>query len=90
MSTVKRIGFLNFGHWSAVPGTRTPDPAATLTQTVEMAVAAEEAGLDGAWIRSHHFQRECLRRRSVLLFVYGNCLCLRHKYYPMRQFLTPY
>ncbi|WP_091699407.1 LLM class flavin-dependent oxidoreductase [Micrococcus terreus] len=56
MSTMKRIGFLNFGHWSAVPGTRTPDPAATLTQTVEMAVAAEEAGLDGAWIRSHHFQ----------------------------------
>ena len=37
-------------------GTGTPDPAAALTQTVEMAVAAEEAGLDGAWIRSHHFQ----------------------------------
>ncbi|GAA4760762.1 LLM class flavin-dependent oxidoreductase [Citricoccus nitrophenolicus] len=53
---MKKIGFLNFGHWSSVPGSRTPDAAATLRQTIEMAVAAEEAGLDGAWIRSHHFQ----------------------------------
>ncbi|MFC7402950.1 LLM class flavin-dependent oxidoreductase [Citricoccus sp. GCM10030269] len=53
---MKKIGFLNFGHWSAVPGTRTPDAAGALTQTIEMAVAAEEAGLDGAWVRSHHFQ----------------------------------
>ena len=56
MSTRKKIGFLTFGHWSAAPGSRTPDPGATLTQTVATAVAAEEAGLDGAWIRSHHFQ----------------------------------
>lgn len=56
MSTRKKIGFLTFGHWSAAPGSRTPGPGATLTQTVAMAVAAEEAGLDGAWIRSHHFQ----------------------------------
>lgn len=53
---MKKIGFLNFGHWSSVPGSRTPDAGATLRQTIEMAVAAEEAGMDGAWIRSHHFQ----------------------------------
>jgi alkanesulfonate monooxygenase SsuD/methylene tetrahydromethanopterin reductase-like flavin-dependent oxidoreductase (luciferase family) len=56
MSERKKIGFLNFGHWSSAPGSRTPDPGATLTQTIEMAVAAEEAGMDGAWVRSHHFQ----------------------------------
>ncbi|MCY1158422.1 MAG: class flavin-dependent oxidoreductase [Citricoccus sp.] len=56
MSERKKIGFLNFGHWSSVPGSRTPDAGATLTQTIEMAVAAEEAGMDGAWVRSHHFQ----------------------------------
>ncbi|QCU78567.1 LLM class flavin-dependent oxidoreductase [Citricoccus sp. SGAir0253] len=56
MTARKKIGFLNFGHWSSAPGSHTPDPAATLTQTIEMAVAAEEAGMDGAWVRSHHFQ----------------------------------
>ena len=56
MTERKRIGFLNFGHWSSVPGSRTPDAGATLTQTIEMTVAAEEAGMDGAWVRSHHFQ----------------------------------
>jgi alkanesulfonate monooxygenase SsuD/methylene tetrahydromethanopterin reductase-like flavin-dependent oxidoreductase (luciferase family) len=56
LAVMKKIGFLNFGHWSSVPGSRTPDAGATLGQTIEMAVAAEESGLDGAWIRSHHFQ----------------------------------
>lgn len=52
----KKIGFLNFGHWNAMPGSRTPDPQSTLSQQIEMTVAAEQAGVDGAWIRSHHFQ----------------------------------
>ena len=29
----------------------------TLDDVVAMAVAAEDAGLDGAWLRVHHFQR---------------------------------
>lgn len=54
--TTKKLGFLNFGHWNHVPGSRAPDAAATLHDQIEMTVAAEEVGLDGAWIRSHHFQ----------------------------------
>ncbi|MGO1530446.1 MAG: LLM class flavin-dependent oxidoreductase [Micrococcaceae bacterium] len=54
--TPKKLGFLNFGHWNHVPGSHTPDAAATLNDQIEMTVAAEEVGLDGAWIRSHHFQ----------------------------------
>lgn len=53
---MKKLGFLNFGHWSAARGSQTMDAAATLQQQIEMTVAAEDVGLDGAWIRSHHFQ----------------------------------
>jgi alkanesulfonate monooxygenase SsuD/methylene tetrahydromethanopterin reductase-like flavin-dependent oxidoreductase (luciferase family) len=54
----KRIGFLSFGHWSTAPGSQTPTPADALRQTVELAAAAEEFGIDGAYVRVHHFQRQ--------------------------------
>ena len=52
----KRLGFLSFGHWHRDSAGR-PDAAAALQDTVQMAVDAEAAGLDDAWIRVHHFQR---------------------------------
>jgi alkanesulfonate monooxygenase SsuD/methylene tetrahydromethanopterin reductase-like flavin-dependent oxidoreductase (luciferase family) len=54
MST-KRIGFLSFGHWGASRGSSTRTAADTLRQTIELAVAAEEIGIDNASIRVHHF-----------------------------------
>ena len=54
--TRKHLGFLNFGHWIQRPGTA-PDARQALDDVVAMAVAAEDAGLDGAWLRAHHFQR---------------------------------
>ena len=54
----KRIGFLSFGHWHPSPqsGTRTARDA--LVQSVELAIAAEELGIDGAFFRVHHFARQ--------------------------------
>jgi alkanesulfonate monooxygenase SsuD/methylene tetrahydromethanopterin reductase-like flavin-dependent oxidoreductase (luciferase family) len=52
----KRIGFLSFGHWH--PQTATPTARDALAQTVELAVAAEELGVDGAFVRVHHFARQ--------------------------------
>ncbi|WP_350242326.1 LLM class flavin-dependent oxidoreductase [Deinococcus sonorensis] len=54
----KRIGFLTFGHWQAAPGSLTPTARDALLQTVELAVAAEALGLDGAYVRVHHFARQ--------------------------------
>jgi alkanesulfonate monooxygenase SsuD/methylene tetrahydromethanopterin reductase-like flavin-dependent oxidoreductase (luciferase family) len=54
----KRIGFLSFGHWAPVAGSRTPTAAEALNQTIELAVAAEELGIDGAYVRVHHFARQ--------------------------------
>jgi alkanesulfonate monooxygenase SsuD/methylene tetrahydromethanopterin reductase-like flavin-dependent oxidoreductase (luciferase family) len=52
---MKRIGFLTFGHYQNVPGSRVHTARDALLQTVELAVAAEELGIDGAYVRVHHF-----------------------------------
>src|SRR5919206_4373506 len=57
MSHPKRIGFLSFGHWHPAGGV-THTAADALQQTVELAVAAEELGIDGAFVRVHHFARQ--------------------------------
>src|SRR5246500_4149493 len=57
MTSSKRIGFLSFGAWHPGGGlTHTGGDA--LRQTVELAVAAEEIGIDGAFVRVHHFARQ--------------------------------
>src|SRR3954462_4142672 len=55
---MKRIGFLSFGHWQAAPWAETTTARDALVQTIELAVAAEELGLDGAFVRVHHFARQ--------------------------------
>jgi alkanesulfonate monooxygenase SsuD/methylene tetrahydromethanopterin reductase-like flavin-dependent oxidoreductase (luciferase family) len=57
MALQKKIGFLTFGAWHPGGGlTHTGGDA--LRQTVELAVAAEEIGIDGAFVRVHHFARQ--------------------------------
>lgn len=55
---MKRIGFLSFGHYQPVPGSQTRTARDVLTQTIELAVAAEEIGIDNASVRVHHFARQ--------------------------------
>jgi alkanesulfonate monooxygenase SsuD/methylene tetrahydromethanopterin reductase-like flavin-dependent oxidoreductase (luciferase family) len=52
---VKRIGFLSFGHYQDVPGSLVPNAGEAYRQAIELAVAAEEVGADGAYVRVHHF-----------------------------------
>lgn len=54
----KNIGFLSFGHWSDSPGSQVRSGADALLQSVDLAVAAEELGADGAYFRVHHFARQ--------------------------------
>jgi alkanesulfonate monooxygenase SsuD/methylene tetrahydromethanopterin reductase-like flavin-dependent oxidoreductase (luciferase family) len=55
---VKKIGFLNFGHWTPSPSSKVRTAADSLLQSIELAVAAEELGADGAYFRVHHFARQ--------------------------------
>jgi alkanesulfonate monooxygenase SsuD/methylene tetrahydromethanopterin reductase-like flavin-dependent oxidoreductase (luciferase family) len=54
----KRIGFLSFGHWQRAEWSLTRTARDALAQTVELAVAAEELGVDGAFVRVHHWARQ--------------------------------
>src|SRR5881398_368615 len=54
----KRIGFLSFGHWQAAPWSRTRTAREAHVQTIELAEATEALGLDGAFVRVHHFARQ--------------------------------
>ena len=53
---MKKIGFLSFGHWANhSPAYKTRSAADTLLQSIDLAVAAEQMGIDGAYFRVHHF-----------------------------------
>jgi alkanesulfonate monooxygenase SsuD/methylene tetrahydromethanopterin reductase-like flavin-dependent oxidoreductase (luciferase family) len=52
---MKKIGFLSFGHWTPSPHSRVRTASDALLQSVELAVAVEELGADGAYFRVHHF-----------------------------------
>src|SRR5215217_7491870 len=55
---MKKIGFLSFGHWSESPQSAARSARDVLLQSIDLAVAAEELGADGAYFRVHHFARQ--------------------------------
>ena len=55
---MKKIGFLSFGHWTPSSQSQVHTAADSLRQSIELAVAAEELGADGAYFRVHHFARQ--------------------------------
>ncbi|EMO7187493.1 LLM class flavin-dependent oxidoreductase [Pluralibacter gergoviae] len=55
---MKKIGFLSFGHWTPSQQSGTRSAADALLQSIDLAVAAEELGADGAYFRVHHFARQ--------------------------------
>lgn len=54
----KKIGFLSFGHWTPSQHSLTRSASDALLQSIDLAVAAEELGADGAYFRVHHFARQ--------------------------------
>ena len=55
---MKKIGFLSFGHWNPARQSAARSAQDVLQQSIELAVAAEELGADGAYFRVHHFAQQ--------------------------------
>src|ERR1044071_6733285 len=55
---MKKIGFLYFGHWNAARQSAARSARDVLQQSIELAVAAEQLGADGAYFRVHHFAQQ--------------------------------
>lgn len=51
---MKKIGFLSFGHWMQ-QGSLVKTAEDSYLQSIELAMAAEQIGIDGAYYRVHHF-----------------------------------
>lgn len=63
---MKAFGFLSFGHYSPMRGSQTRSAAEMLKQTVELAVGADELGVNGAYVRVHHFARQAASPMPLL------------------------
>ena len=63
---MKKIGFLSFGHWNPSPHSQARTASDALLQSIDLAVAAEEVGADGAYFRVHHFAGKPPRRSRFL------------------------
>jgi alkanesulfonate monooxygenase SsuD/methylene tetrahydromethanopterin reductase-like flavin-dependent oxidoreductase (luciferase family) len=55
---MEKIGFLSFGHWATSPYSQARSASDVLLQSIELAVAAEQLGADGAFFRVHHFAQQ--------------------------------
>ena len=63
---MRAFGFLSFGHYSPLRGSQTRTAGDMLKQTVDLAVAADEIGVNGAYVRVHHFARQAASPIPVL------------------------
>ncbi|RRD45712.1 LLM class flavin-dependent oxidoreductase [Tessaracoccus sp. OH4464_COT-324] len=61
---MKRFGFLSFGHHG--PEGSAFDAGASLHSALELAVAADELGVNGAYFRVHHFARQAAAPMPLL------------------------
>jgi alkanesulfonate monooxygenase SsuD/methylene tetrahydromethanopterin reductase-like flavin-dependent oxidoreductase (luciferase family) len=66
----------SFGHWTPSPQSQTRSAADALLQSIDLAIAAEELGADGAYFRVHHFARQ-LGSPFPLLAACGAKCCWR-------------
>lgn len=52
---MKGFGFLSFGHYGPGRGSQTVTAKDSLHQAIDLAVAADQIGVNGAYFRVHHF-----------------------------------
>lgn len=63
---MKAFGFLSFGHYGPHVGRPGYDAGVSLREAVEIAVGADELGVNGAFFRVHHFARQAAAPMPLL------------------------
>lgn len=63
---MKSFGFLSFGHYGRGRGFGDPSAGESLQDAVELAVGADEIGVNGAYWRVHHFARQAAAPMPLL------------------------
>lgn len=55
---MRAFGFLSFGHYGPSRGSQAQTSADMIRQAIDIAVGADEIGVNGAYFRVHHFARQ--------------------------------
>ncbi|MFT3877176.1 MAG: LLM class flavin-dependent oxidoreductase [Propioniciclava sp.] len=63
---MRAFGFLSFGHYGPQQGSATRTARDMLTQTIALAEGADEIGVNGAYVRVHHFARQAASPMPLL------------------------
>ena len=63
---MKAFGFLSFGHYGDVRGSAVRTAGDMLHQTIELAEGADEIGVNGAYVRVHHFAKQAASPMPLL------------------------
>lgn len=63
---MRAFGFLSFGHYGRGTGPGDPDARQMLHEAIELSVAADEIGVNGAYFRVHHFARQAASPMPLL------------------------
>lgn len=63
---MKAFGFLSFGHYGQGQGFADPDAKQALKDALDIAVGADDIGVNGAYFRVHHFARQAAAPMPLL------------------------
>ena len=63
---MRAFGFLSFGHYGRGTGPGDPSAREMLHEAIELAVGADEIGVNGAYFRVHHFVRQAAAPMPLL------------------------
>ena len=63
---MKAFGFLSFGHYGSGPAAGGLDAGRMLRDAREIAVGADELGVNGAYFRVHHFAKQAAAPMPLL------------------------
>lgn len=69
---MKAFGFLSFGHYGLGRGPGDPDARTSLRDALEIAQAADDLGVNGAYFRVHHFARQGAAPMPLLSAIAGS------------------
>ncbi|MCQ9369545.1 LLM class flavin-dependent oxidoreductase [Brevibacterium sp. 91QC2O2] len=73
---MKKFGFLSFGHYGTGGGLGNPDARQSLHEAIGIAQAADDLGVNGAYFRVHHWQKQSASPMPLLAAIAATTKCI--------------
>ncbi|MGO3759214.1 MAG: LLM class flavin-dependent oxidoreductase [Agrococcus casei] len=73
---MRAFGFLSFGHYGSGPADNGFDAKTSLHSALDLAVGADELGVNGAYFRVHHFAKQNASPMPLLSAIAARTKCI--------------